>query len=35
VDEFGDGVVKPVEKLTIKKKDLSEKGSEVVVLATI
>ncbi len=35
VDEFGDGVVKPVDKLTIKKKDLSEKGSEVVVLATI
>lgn len=33
LDEFGNGEGKPVEKLTIKKKDLPEKKSEVVVLS--
>ncbi len=35
LDEFGNGGARPVEKLTIKKKDLSEKKTEVVVLSEI
>lgn len=35
LEEFGNGAVKPVEKLTIKKRDLGEKKTEVVVLSGV
>ncbi|HDO23811.1 MAG TPA: hypothetical protein ENG99_01185 [bacterium] len=35
LDEFGNGAVKPIEKLVIKKKDLEGKKAEVVVLSNV